>query len=151
MLTNGELPAVITVDFESFYVQTGQPPGSWTDVQVQTSVATLDDFHYRLTFTLPDGSTSTAEVQLVGRSLDRGTMLTGISGGASSGGGTVCLVADPNAIARAVELRVYSGDGLRYVVDTQTIEGVTFAVFHIDGADTPRFDVVDEDGTVEPF
>jgi hypothetical protein len=128
-----------------------EPPGSWTDVHVHTSVAKLDAFHYLLTFTLPNGSTSTAEVQLVGRSLDCGPMLTGISGGVTSGGGTVCLVADPNAVEEAAQLRIYGSNGLRYIVDTQTIEGVTFAVFHIDGTDTPRFDVVDEDGTIEPF
>ena len=41
MVTNGDLPAVITVDFESFYVQTGRRmlsvayslTGSWGDAE----------------------------------------------------------------------------------------------------------------------
>jgi hypothetical protein len=125
--------------------------GSWTDVHVNTTVVTLDEFSYRLTFRGPDGSISTTDVKFLGRELDCGPLSIGLSGGATSGGGTVCVVADPQAVSTAVELRIYGNNGIRYIVDMQTINDVTFGVYHLDGVDTPRFDVVNEDGTIEPF
>jgi hypothetical protein len=60
-------------------------------------------------------------------------------------------VAPSDAVSKAAELRIYAPGGIRYVVDTQTIDGVTFGVYGLDGVDNPRFDVVDEDGTIERF
>ena len=128
-----------------------EPEGSWTDVHVETSVTKLDDFDYRLTFTLPDGTTSTLDVQFLGRSMDCGTLSTAISGGGAAGRGTVCMVANPEAQSAPVALRIYGLDGVRYLLDVQTINGVTFGVYHIDGVDTPRAEIVHSDGTIEPF
>ena len=152
-LAGGDI-ASVSVDTTAAATETSiadEPNGSFTDVQVKTSVTKVDDFTSRMTFTLPDGASSTIDVQFLGRELDCGTISTGLSGGATSGGGTVCVVADPQAVSRAAQLRIYGNDGIRYIVDTQTVNDFTFAVYHLDGMDTPRFDVVNEDGTIEPF
>ncbi len=146
--------ASVTVDTTAAVTETSisdAPSGPWTDVHLNTSVVKLNQFTYRLTSTGRDGSTSTTEVKFLGRELNCGPLSTGLSGGATSGGGTVCVVADPQAVSRPAELRIYADDGIRYILDMQSVDEVTFGVYHLDGLDTPRFDVVNEDGTIEPL
>ena len=127
------------------------PDGSWTDVNVDTSVANLDPFSYRLTFT-DRGSTPThLDVQFIGRSMECDKVSIGITGGGSSGGGTICWIANTQTTAQPTALRIYGANGTRYIVDMQTLNGVTFAAYHVDGIDTPRADIVYADGTIEPF
>ena len=127
------------------------PDGSWTDVHVEASVANVDSFSYRLTFT-DRGSTPThLDVQFIGRSLECDKVSIGITGGGSSGGGTICWVAGSQTAARPTALRIYGANGTRYIVDMQTLNGVTFAAYHVDGVDNPRADIVYADGTIEPF
>jgi hypothetical protein len=129
----------------------GHAGGGWTDVAVTTEVDRIDEFNYHLTFTTPDHTTSTADVELVGGALRCADSLEASLDGTSfsSGQGWVCRVASPSA-DRPVRARIYGVNHRRYLVDAQTINDVTFFVYHVDGIDSPNVDLVNQDGTIQP-
>jgi hypothetical protein len=125
--------------------------GKWTDVQIATKVVKISESIFRLDFPFPDDSASTTTVRFLGRSLDCGGVTALLSGGGGSGLGTVCIVKSSIDPARPMKLRVYGDHGERYIVDFQTLRGVTLAVFHLNGLVSPSADIVYSDGTISPI